>query len=497
MKNCKFCNAELEENSTVCPSCGKENEEEVETVREEIPAETAVQEAPEQSVTEEAAPAEEAAVLEAAAEEKKPEAAPVSPTKMALVISAVILVIAIIVALLNGGIAKAPVETVPEVPETTAPAPTIPADGNPDDVTCKGTYTVTDEEVIANADTVVATIGDYKLTNGQLQALYWMQVQNFLSSEYGSYMMSYGLLDYTQPLDVQVCAMTGTGSWQQFFLKEALTSWQHYCALMDQANAAGMDLSDSNKEVLANLEARLAESAKYYGLSGAEELLRYNMGAGADLDDYAHIQELLMRGNLYYDDVRENMSVTPEELDAFFTEHESQYTQSGITREGKFVDIRHILLVPEGGTTGENGAMTYSEEEWAACKTKAEDVLNGWTSGDQTEESFAELAKTMSQDPGSQTNGGLYENVTQGQMVPEFDAWCFDEKREPGHYGMVKTTYGYHLMYFVDSTPIWEYYTEQDLMAQKSNDMMEELVEQYPMEVDYSAISLGHVDMVA
>jgi predicted amidophosphoribosyltransferase len=44
MKNCKFCNAELEENSTVCPSCGKENAEEVETVREEIPAETAVQE---------------------------------------------------------------------------------------------------------------------------------------------------------------------------------------------------------------------------------------------------------------------------------------------------------------------------------------------------------------------------------------------------------------------------------------------------------------------
>ena len=72
---------------------------------------------------------------------------------------------------------------------------TVPADGNPDDQTCKGTYTVSDEEVIANKDTVVATVGEHTLTNGQLQVLYWMQVQSFLSSEYGNYMLYYGALD--------------------------------------------------------------------------------------------------------------------------------------------------------------------------------------------------------------------------------------------------------------------------------------------------------------
>lgn len=80
-------------------------------------------------------------------------------------------------------------------------------------------------------------------------------------------------------------------------------------------------------------------------------------------------------------------------------------------------------------------------------------------------------------------------------MVPEFDAWCFDEKRVPGHNGIVKTTYGYHLMYFVKSTPIWEYYSRQDLVSEKTNALMADITAQYPMEVEYSAISLGLVNL--
>ena len=69
-------------------------------------------------------------------------------------------------------------------------------------------------------------------------------------------------------------------------------------------------------------------------------------------------------------------------------------------------------------------------------------------------------------------------------MVPEFDAWCFDAKRVPGHYGIVKTTYGYHLMFFVKSTPIWEFYSRQDLVSEKTNALMADITAQYPMEVE-------------
>lgn len=481
------------------------------TAEETAPAEnseTAAQEtAPaEDSETpaQEAAPAENA---EASAQEAAPAAEAVekklTPGKLALIIAAVVVVLGAIIALgvVNGN--NHPVETIPasapeetvEITEAATTEATIPADGNPDDETCKGTYTADDAAVKANADTVVAVIGDYQLTNSQLQVIYWMQVQNFLSSDYGSYMMYYGMLDYSQPLDTQVCPMMEGGTWQQFFLKEALETWQNYCALADQAEKNSMKLTKEEQKVLDSVEENLKQSAEYYGLASVEELLKYNVGAGADIEDYAYFQKLLMMGNKYYDAEYNKIAPTQEELEAYYTAHEQELTEEGITKDGKYVNVRHILFTPEGGTTDENGKTVYSQEEWDACKNKAEDIMNMWTSGAQTEESFAALAKSMSQDPGSQSNGGLYENVQQGQMVEAFDNWCFDEKREPGHNGIVKTDFGYHLMYFVSSTPIWESTVRSQLIAQQMQSMMQQLTAQYPMEAEYSKISLAQLEM--
>ena len=481
-----------------------EVQEELTPAEQTVPAEETVQ--AEEAAAEETVPAAQEAAVEAEpasaeevpAEEPKPEEKKATPGKMALVIGAIVVVIAVIIALLMGGTKIPPAaETAPATApvETTEPVPTIPADGNPDDETCKGTYTVTDEEAAANADTVVATMGEYTLTNGQLQAFYWMQVQSFLSSDYGSYMMYYGLMDYTQPLDTQVCAMTGSGTWQQFFLKEALNTWQNYCALAESARNAELTLSEDEQAFLDGLEENLQANAEYYGLETVEELLKRNIGAGADMSDYFYFQELLMQGNKFYDAEVAKIEPTAEELEAFFAEHETEYAESGITKDGTFVDVRHVLFTPQGGTTDESGTTVYSDEEWAACEAEATNVMNAWTKGDCDEESFAAMANTYSQDPGSNTNGGLYEDVQQGQMVAEFDAWCFDESRKPGHYGIVKTTYGYHLMYFVDSTPIWEYYAQQDLVAERTSDLMAQLTESHPMEVDYSAITLGLVNL--
>ena len=58
------------------------------------------------------------------------------------------------------------------------------------------------------------------------------------------------------------------------------------------------------------------------------------------------------------------------------------------------------------------------------------------------------MAEEHSEDPGSASNGGLYENVHKGQMVAEFNDWCFDPARAVGDYEVVKTDYGYHLIYF-------------------------------------------------
>ena len=35
-----------------------------------------------------------------------------------------------------------------------------------------------------------------------------------------------------------------------------------------------------------------------------------------------------------------------------------------------------------------------------------------------------------------------------GQMVTEFNDWCFDADRKPGDTGIIETSYGVHVMYF-------------------------------------------------
>lgn len=78
----------------------------------------------------------------------------------------------------------------------------------------------------------------------------------------------------------------------------------------------------------------------------------------------------------------------------------------------------------------------------AEKKAKAEEILKRAQSG----EDFAKLATEYSEDPGSKEKGGLYENVSKGQMMPAFEAAAL--ALEPGQIAqnLVETPYGYHII---------------------------------------------------
>ena len=56
---------------------------------------------------------------------------------------------------------------------------------------------------------------------------------------------------------------------------------------------------------------------------------------------------------------------------------------------------------------------------------------------------------------GSASVGGLYEGVAEGDMVEAFNDWIFDETRKYGDTDIVKTEYGYHIMFFVGTEDEW------------------------------------------
>lgn len=147
--------------------------------------------------------------------------------------------------------------------------------------------------------------------------------------------------------------------------------------------------------------------------------------------------------------------------------------------DAKTVNVRHILIAPKSSNSSDDSSSSTSaknctDKEWAAAEKKAKSILAKYNSGDKTSKSFAKLAKSNSSD-GNASNGGLYENVIPNQMVPTFNAWCFDSSRKAGDVGIVKTEYGYHIMYFEgkNDQAVWQYIAQQKLAAddtQKEHD---------------------------
>ena len=162
-------------------------------------------------------------------------------------------------------------------------------------------------------------------------------------------------------------------------------------------------------------------------------------------------------------------------------------------------DVRHILFkVDESALDSE--AETYEADLQAAkdaAKAAAEDALAQWKAGDATESDFATLAATKSTDSGTASNGGLVSNMRKGAYVQPFEDWSFDPSRQSGDTDIIKSEYGYHVMYFVSSTPIWETYAKSGWVNEKTNAFIKKLAEDHPMEVDYSAIKLGYLNLGA
>ena len=121
--------------------------------------------------------------------------------------------------------------------------------------------------------------------------------------------------------------------------------------------------------------------------------------------------------------------------------------------------------------------------------------MDKWLEGEANEDTFAQFANQYSQDPGSNTTGGIYTQVQEGQMVEEFDFWLFGEDHKYGDYGLIKTSYGYHIMFFVSTNEIWEVETENMMISEKIEEKAKEAEETCPIEKEYKKIVLNDLKL--
>lgn len=145
-------------------------------------------------------------------------------------------------------------------------------------------------------------------------------------------------------------------------------------------------------------------------------------------------------------------------------------------------DVRHLLVQAETSTTNDAGeTITLSNDEIAAnfdaAKKEAEKLLKEWKDGEATEKSFSALVTEHTDDTASAETGGLYEDITsQSNYVPEFLEWSL-APHKAGDTGIVKTDYGYHIMYYVgaDSQQKWQSDISAILSSDDYNAYTEEL----------------------
>lgn len=168
-------------------------------------------------------------------------------------------------------------------------------------------------------------------------------------------------------------------------------------------------------------------------------------------------------------------------------------TSKASVEEDETYTVRHILVAPESGSNSSSSTSEkteYTDEQWAAAKKKADSILAKFNKTDKSEYEFAKLAEQYSTDSASTSSGsndsfgGLYESVTLGQMVPDFEKWSIDDSRKYGDTGIVKSDYGYHIMFFINDCP--EY--QSKIIAQIKSDRLSNMIDKAEIKVHENAI---------
>ena len=361
----------------------------------------------------------------------------------------------------------------------------------------KKTYTISADRLSTDSgyqsyknkmDKVVATFGEHELTNAMLQIYYW----DVASSDFAD-------LDVSVPFDQQYQDPDTDTTWEQYFIQRAIEAWKEDMVQVDLAKAAGYQIPEDYASQFATLKTDMEKMVLGYGYESLDKYLETYYGRGVDFQTYYDYQWNYYYGGLFCEDHAQNLDVTMEQIEAYFQKYQNELASGDygipITKEsGKLVDVRHILVKISGGTVGEDGKTVYSEEDWEACRVKAQEILDTWLTGEKTEDSFALLAVEKTEDAGSKQTGGLYESVYIGQMVEPFENWCFDDSRKTGDTGLVKTTYGYHVMYYVDGEEGWIRVSTEGAKYMATDELIENTKNAGTLKINYRNIVIGEIE---
>ncbi len=296
---------------------------------------------------------------------------------------------------------------------------------------------------------------NHKFNTAEMAYLFYGTYGDFCTN-YSSY-MSYIGLDTSKSLKEQQCTISSSDTpqtWFEYFAEGTKLYAEQYLVLCEAADANGVTLTDEEKEDAKKNVSQLRSYAEQNEMT-INELLSEKYKNDVTEADILSLMTTVALSLKYYDMLNASITYTEDDFQKYCEENFKD------EKDYKFVNVRHILVDDE---------------------KLANELLKKALAADDVEAEFSKLADENTTDPGSKGKGGLYEDVKKGQMVAEFENWCFADGRKVGDTGVVKTEYGYHVMYlssFGDS--YFRTAADSGIKQQKYSEEYEKLKALYPV----------------
>lgn len=243
-------------------------------------------------------------------------------------------------------------------------------------------------------------------------------------NNYDEYIYEIPQNDQGEPDMTALSGRTETETWQDTLHSLTMDLIQQGVVLNTKASENNIKLDEAGIAEVDAFFHSVSEQATQIGVSD-DLILQSIYGKHATVEVMQVIVENYFIASKEAESIMNSFEYSDSEIKTYFDANQDMFGAWEIPI------VRHILFSAEDGV---------SEEEDTNAKKAADETLAKIDAGEDMET----LGNTL-QSEEKAMESAEYE-VWMGQMVPEFEEWCYDETRKEGDTGIVKTTYGYHVM---------------------------------------------------
>lgn len=275
-------------------------------------------------------------------------------------------------------------------------------------------------------NTTALTVGEYELTNTDLNYYFIDAVNAFYNEQYSTYstytamavQMTYGL-DMTKPLNAQYYNEANGETWADFFLNDAINYAEATYGLYAKAMADGFKLS---AEAETSMNAALASTEALAGLNGynsLEDYLKAYYGNGADEESYVNYYRVNAIADAYYSDYASKLTYTQDEIDAYNAENYDKFS----TFDYSYYYVNVNSFLPKDVT-----ASNATEEQRANATKAAKDAADLLTNAKDAE-MLNKLIADMEINSGTSAKATEVNRTSIGSVAALYSEWIADPAR--------------------------------------------------------------------